>query len=106
MKIGRIRKVALFSLASVLLQFGGYVYLFQNSNQGMPDFLVILGVNGAVSYLFLILVAVGNVLSGGFFGRLQEVFWETCLVGFFSLLGLGSIPVLMGIIRILRAPVT
>ena len=108
MKISRIKKVPLFSLASVLLQLGGFLYLIDQNGYERPqlDFLVIMGVNGAISYLALILVAVGNVAPVGLFGRLQELFWKTCLVSFFSLLGLGSIPILVYIISMLKGPVT
>ena len=102
MKISGIRKVPLFSLASVLLQLGVYLYSIDQASDQRPrlDFLTILGVNGAVSYLSLILVAIGNVVPVGLFGRLEEFFWKTCLVSFYSLLGLSSTAFLLGIIGI------
>jgi hypothetical protein len=93
MRIRVVTKTALFSLASVLLQLLGFVYLVQlDSNQSPQEkFLLLLAANAVVAYLCLMLVAVGNWLPEGAFGRLQELFWSICKVGFFSALGLASI---------------
>jgi hypothetical protein len=93
MRIRVVNKTALFSLASVLLQLLGFVYLVQLDSNRSPQekFLLLLAANAVIAYLSLMLVAIGNWLPEGAIGRLQELFWSVCKVGFFSALGLVSI---------------